>query len=307
MIASEYSFAQKWLMAVRPPTLLLGLSPVIMGLSLGWYRLLMVEGLSFRWDYLAASVLAILLAILLQTAANLINDAKDAAYGVDHEERLGPPRVVQLGILSAAAVRQAYRLCFAFALAALLLLMWGRWDATILGVGGLCAAAAYLYTGGPYPLAYHGFGEFLALIFFGPIAVMGTSYLLLPELNWDAAAWGMGAGLLSASLMAINNFRDRNGDRKAGKHTLAIFLGGDKGRLVPLILALMGCFMLSFFAWMHTTWKISAAVSVLSVGVVGWGIYPLLSQGPARQNLALKRTALFTFVYAIVFAVLVWV
>ena len=168
-------------------------------------------------------------------------------------------------------------------------------------------AAAYLYTGGPFPLAYYGCGESLALIFFGPVAVMGTAYLLLPQPNWDAAAWGIGSGLMAASLMAINNFRDRKGDRRSGKHTMATFLGADRGRFVPLVLALMGTFILAFFAWMHTTWLAASVLLGLGMVLVLTWIFPLLAQGPARQNLALKRTALFTFGYALVFAVLVWV
>ncbi len=295
-----------WLMAIRPPTLLLGLSPVLFGLSLGWYRLLMLEETKVSWIHWSASILAVLLVIFLQTAANLINDAKDAESGIDAGPRLGPPRVVQAGLLSGKAVRRAYQACFVVATLLFVALMWGRIDGLMIFVGSLCIAAAYLYTGGPYPLAYYGCGEALALLFFGPIAVMGTSYLLVPSPDWEAAAWGMGTGLLSASLMAINNYRDRVGDERAGKHTLATFLGGEKGRLVPITLSISACLMIIFFAWMHTTVRIAGTILILSFYLQYRWIYPYIKRGPAEQNLALKRMAIFTFGYAVIFALLVW-
>ncbi len=306
MSTQELSPLKVWLMAIRPPTLLVGLSPVLVGLSLGWYRLTMIEGTEVTWTHWAASMLAIFLVIFLQSAANLINDAKDAEAGVDAGPRLGPPRVVQMGLLSGRTVRRAYQACFVLATLLFIGLMWGRIDTLMIVTGSLCIAAAYLYTGGPYPLAYYGFGEALALIFFGPIAVMGTSYLLVPSLDWEAAAWGIGTGLLSASLMAINNYRDRLGDERAGKHTLAIFLGGEKGRLVPITLAISACLMIIFFAWMHTTVQIAGIIWILSFYLQYRWIYPYIKRGPAEQNLALKRTAIFTFGYSILFALLVW-
>ncbi len=294
---------QVWLMAIRPPTLLAGIGPVILGLGFARLSALQTqEGLS-----IVASLSALLLALLLQTAANLVNDAKDAQKGVDAGERLGPLRVVQRGLLSQQAVRKAYSFCFGAAALIAAGLFWRNQDWLMPAVALLCALAAYAYTAGPAPLSYFALGEVVALIFFGPIAVMGTNYLHTQSIDGAVAFWGLGPGLIAAAIMAINNARDIRTDARAGKHTLATIVGEKAGRLLPLALLLLSSGLILSYALLHQKFFAGLAIVALLIVLIAKGIAPLL-RGPASSlNMALKRTALFNFFYALAFAWLLWV
>ncbi len=289
--------ARAWVMAIRPPTLLTGLAPVIVGNALGLS--LLTEPLSLvHWGVVAATVLAV---ILLQSAANLVNDVKDAERGIDHAERLGPTRVTQSGLLSAGAIRNAYRGCF---LAAMLLsaaiAVRGGWPIILIAL--LCCVGAYAYTAGPFPLAYHGFGEVAALLFFGPVAVFGCVYL--HTLSWPTEiwVWGLGPGLMAASLMAINNFRDRKTDRQAGKTTLAVVFGDRVGRWLPLAFVYLSFAVLAFYAfWQSRLWQGGVALFIL-IWFTQKHLKPLLLLDGKALNQALKKTSVFNFIYAVCFA-----
>lgn len=287
-----------WLMAIRPPTLLAGLGPVVLGLSF----VLRDPGIGFSpW----AACAAFALALLLQAAANLVNDAKDAAKGVDAGERLGPIRVVQRGLLSREAVRAGYSFCFGFAALIAAWLFWQEQDWLMPAVAALCGLAAYAYTAGPFPLSYFALGEVVALIFFGPIAVMGSSYLHTHQLDGTVAFWGLGPGLIAAAIMAINNARDFRGDARAGKHTLATLLGEKAGRRLPLVFLLGSMLLYGLYAYQHQKVGLSLGLGGLLLLWILRGIGPLLQGPPAGLNQALKRTALFNFFYALSFAWLV--
>lgn len=291
------------LIAVRPPTLLVGLGPVLIGLSLGiakWHELAVTPARGI-WSGIAA----VFLVLLLQAAANLVNDAKDAAKGVDNEKRLGPLRVVQSGLLSMELVRMSYRLCFSLAALIVFALYWSQQDLLIPAVAAGCALAAYAYTAGPFPLAYFALGELVACIFFGPVAVMGTFYLLTGQLLWETAAWGLGSGFIAAAIMAINNFRDRASDQLAGKRTIANLLGGESGRNLPLLLVLCSLGVLLNYGIQHNKIIIAVPWTLLGLMFIRRRIIPrLVGEGPLL-NQALKFTALFNFFYALLFASLV--
>ncbi len=289
--------------AIRPPTLLAGLGPVLIGISLGIQQrghLQLTEG-----SLVLPSVEAILLAVLLQAAANLVNDAKDAEKGVDKGERLGPIRVVQSGLLSIEQVRLAYRILFL--LAGLLVLgLFAMNPAPVMPAVALaCGLAAYLYTAGPFPLAYYALGEVLACIFFGPIAVMGTTYLLTGRIIWETAAWGLGSGLIAAAIMAINNLRDRVGDRAAGKHTLATLTSENTARKLPLLLVMSSAMLLALYGFEHQKVIIAVPWALLALSFIRRRITPRLQGEGPLLNEALKVTALFNLFYAMLFASLV--
>lgn len=287
-----------WLMAIRPPTLLAGIAPVVLGISLAATK---AETALSPLSIAAALALA----LLLQAAANLVNDAKDAERGVDTLERLGPVRVVQRGLLTREAVRGAYYFCFGIAGLIAIWLFWQEKDWLIPGVAAACGLAAYAYTAGPFPLAYYALGEIVALIFFGPIAVMGSSYLQTHQIDTDIAFWGLGPGLIAAAIMAINNARDFKGDAFAGKHTLATLLGEKGGRRLPLVLLLLSVALCGFYAYQHHKLVSGLGLVALLLLAIVRGIAPLLGGPPAGLNQALKRTALFNFFYALSFAWLV--
>jgi 1,4-dihydroxy-2-naphthoate octaprenyltransferase len=201
-----------WIQAVRVKTLPAGAAPVILGLALA-YRL---QPSSFAAQPALATLACVL---LLQMSANLINDYFDAVRGVDGPERLGPTRVTASGLISPQKVQQVFRLflAIAFGLGIYLSLQGGI---AIFAVGLLAMVTAYAYTGGPYPLSHFGLGELLAFVFFGPVAVGGTFYIQAQSLPWPVLLASCGPGFISATIMGINNLRDRQTDLQRSKVTL---------------------------------------------------------------------------------------
>ncbi len=202
-----------WWQASRPKTLGAALAPVFMGAALAWPQAPM---------WVLGLILACTLAI--QIGTNLANDYFDFRKGADDGERLGPQRITQAGLVEPHKVRRAFLLAFLVALGiGAVLLARGGWP--IFVIGSLSLLFGVLYTGGPWPLAYIGLADPFAFLFFGPVAVAGTHYLL--GLQWSTEAWlaGIGPGLLSMALLAINNLRDRRGDARSGKRTTAVRFG----------------------------------------------------------------------------------
>lgn len=175
----------------------------------------------FRWGPALAALTG---ALLLQIGANLANDLYDFEKGADTDERLGPTRVVQSGLLSPAAVRRATALTFFLALLVGVYLVWvAGWVIVAIGLASIAAAIAY--TGGPYPLGYNGLGDIAVFVFFGLVAVCGTAYVqagYVPTLAWIAA---IPAGTLVTAILVVNNVRDIATDAAAGKRTLAVRMG----------------------------------------------------------------------------------
>lgn len=284
--------------AIRPPTLLAGLGPVLIGISLGLHA-------KPQGPVVLPALGALLLVMLLQAAANLVNDAKDHEKGIDQGERLGPVRVVQSGLLTLDQVKRAYRTLFALAACVVVALFAAHPAPVIPAVALACGLAAYLYTAGPFPLAYYALGEALACVFFGPIAVMGTAYLLTGSIDWDSAFWGLGSGLIAAAIMAINNLRDRKGDKAAGKHTLATLSGEERARRYPLLFVMGSAVLLAFYGLEHNKIVISIPFCLLALMFIRRRITPrLVGEGP-MLNEALKFTALFNLFYALLFSSMV--
>src|SRR5882757_2450552 len=205
-----------WLIAARPKTLAASVTPVLAGTALAFRDLATMHWQPF--------VFALLGAVFIQIGTNYVNDALDFRKGADTHTRLGPLRVTAAGLLSAEAVlRGAYVCFFLAALCGIPLILRGGWPIAAIGIASI--AAAYAYTGGPYPLAYHGLGEVFVMIFFGLVAVCGSVYL--QRLTLDPTAWigGLAVGALAVVILAINNLRDLENDRAANKRTLAACLG----------------------------------------------------------------------------------
>ncbi len=195
-----------WLLAARPKTLTAAIVPVAIGTALAWQH----EG-RVLWTY---ALLALAGALLIQVGTNLVNDAIDFEKGTDDAERVGPVRVTASGLVASRVVMTGAWVCFAAAaLAGIPLLLRGGWP--LLAIGLASIAAGYLYTGGPYPLAYNGLGELFVLVFFGLVAVGGTFYVLTLDYGADALVGGIAAGCLANVLLAVNNLRDVEGDARA--------------------------------------------------------------------------------------------
>jgi len=212
-----------WWLALRPKTLTVSLVPVVVGTALAWSQ-------THIFHYLPA-LIALLAAMLIQIGTNLHNDVSDFERGADTPERLGPPRATAMGWLSAEAVRRGAWIAFGLAFNFGVYLAWyGGWPIVVIGLSSLLAGWAY--TGGPRPIAYTPFGELFVWLFFGLAAVGGSYYL--QTLSIDAAALLAAAvvGLLAAGVITVNNYRDLESDARVGKHTLAVFLGRRRARVI---------------------------------------------------------------------------
>jgi 1,4-dihydroxy-2-naphthoate polyprenyltransferase len=205
-----------WLLAARPRTLPAAIAPVTLGSALAAH---------VHHFQLFPALLCGVFALLAQIGANFANDYFDYRRGADAPGRLGPTRAVAAGLISPAAMLGATFIALALAAAAGSgLIFYGGWPMIIIGGASLLAALAY--TGGPYPLAYHGLGEACALVFFGFVAVLGTYDVQAgwpaPLIAWLAAA---ACGLLAANILLVNNIRDLATDARAGKRTLTVRYG----------------------------------------------------------------------------------
>ncbi len=204
-----------WL-ALRPHTLSISITPVLVGTSLAW-----AETGRFHWFTGLAAMIA---ALLIQAGTNLHNDAADFERGADPPDRLGPPRATARAWFTAAQIRRGAHLCFASAFLVGIYLAWvGGWPIVIVGL--LSLLAGYAYTGGPRPIAYGAGGELFVFLFFGLVAVLGSYYIQTLALTLNGLAAASSVGVLAAAILLVNNYRDLETDRRARKLTLVHQLG----------------------------------------------------------------------------------
>ena len=224
-------------MAARPRTLPAAIAPVLVGTAAA------IEhhgDLRRPWAFVAALIGS----IFIQIGTNLANDYSDAKRGADTVERLGPVRVTSAGLVAPRRVLIATWLAFGIAVAA------GIYLATVAGwiiiaVGVASIAAGVLYTGGPRPYGYAGLGEVFVFLFFGLVAVNGSYYVQLERLDWLPFGLSVAVGCLATAILVVNNVRDIDTDRRAGKNTLAVRLGrqGARSLYVGLVVAAYGCLL----------------------------------------------------------------
>jgi 1,4-dihydroxy-2-naphthoate polyprenyltransferase len=209
------SAARVWWLAIRPNTLPAAIAPVLVGLGVA---------LAGRTFAPGAAIACLAVALLLQVAANLANDLADYRSGADTADRVGPVRVAARGLATPRQLVLATGIVIGLAgLAGLYLVAVG--GVAILVLGLLAILAALAYTGGPWPYGYHGLGEVFVFVFFGLVAVMGTAYLQTGMVDALTALAAVPMGCLATAILVVNNLRDVDGDRRAGKHTLAVTFG----------------------------------------------------------------------------------
>ena len=207
--------AAAWLSAIRPKTLGLSVSPVLVGTALA-----VADGGGFRP---VPFLLALAAAMFIQIGTNLHNDAADFRKGTDGADRVGPPRATAQGWLSPEVVERAAWMAFASAfLLGIGLAVIGGWPIVLLGLASLAAGAAY--SGGPWPLSSQPVGELFVFLFFGLAAVGGSYYLQTGTFGGRALLAGAIMGLPAAAVLVVNNYRDRFTDERAGRRTLAVLL-----------------------------------------------------------------------------------
>jgi 1,4-dihydroxy-2-naphthoate octaprenyltransferase len=279
----------QWLTGARPRTLPAALAPVLVG-----------TGAAAALDSLrpVPASLALLVALALQVAVNYANDYSDGRRGTD-TERVGPMRLVGSGAARPRQVLVAAAASFAVAAAAgLALAALSSW--WLVAVGAVCIAAAWTYTGGPLPYGYRALGEVFVFVFFGLVAVVGTTYVQTGTLPGLAFVVAVPIGLLSVALLMVNNLRDIDGDAVVGKRTLAVLLGERATRLayagllaVPFaVVAAVGVSRpWALLALLAVPLAVPPARTVLSGG-----------RGPALIG-ALQGTGLLTLVTGVLLAV----
>ena len=214
------SHLRLWLLAARPRTLPAAIAPVLVGTALAGSED------TFRALPFVAALLG---SVFIQIGTNLSNDYSDARRGADTEDRLGPVRVTAGGLMPPRRVLVGTYVAFGVAVAAgLYLAAVAGWELLVVGAASILAGV--LYTGGPRPYGYEGLGELFVFTFFGLVAVGGSYFVQTEELRWEAIALGVPVGLLAAAILVVNNIRDVDTDRRAGKRTLAVKLGRERAR-----------------------------------------------------------------------------
>ena len=284
-----------WLMAARLRTLPAAVAPVLVGTSIAVTRDVFRPG---------AFIAALLGAILIQVGTNLSNDYSDARRGADTEERLGPMRVTAGGLVPPRTVLLWTYLTFgAAALCGIYLVAVAGWELLVLGIFSILAGV--LYTGGPRPYGYEGLGEVFVFLFFGLVAVAGSTFAQLESWPWESFALAVPVGLLVTAILVVNNIRDMDTDRRAGKRTLAVRLGRERARAEYTLLMALGFLVLLPIAaieisdsgsWSALWWLLPWLLTPLAVKLIG--VVRTRVDGPTLNG-ALARTAGLQLVFCV--------
>ena len=283
---------KNWILASRPKTLPAGIAPVLMGTIMAFG-----DGIG----HTSTALVCLLTALLLQIGTNLANDYYDFKKGADTQERVGPTRVTQSGLIPPEQVKAAFIGVFALAaLASIWLVLRGGWPIALLGVAAILSGI--FYTAGRYPLGYLGLGDLLVFIFFGPVAVAGTYYVQSLELNAAIIFAGFAPGLMSVAILTVNNLRDIDSDRKSGKNTLAVRFGRGFA-LSEYLFCVLGACVVPVFIYMfiedHVLILVSSAISLAVIPTIKTVL--TRTEGVAL-NTALASTARLLLIYSVLFA-----
>ena len=284
------STAALWTAGARPRTLPAAIAPVLVGTG---------AAAAVSSAVLPRALLALVVAVALQVGVNYANDYSDGVRGTD-DDRIGPLRLVGSGTASPAAVRAAAWMCFAIAgLAGLVLvLITGAW--WLLGVGALAIAAAWFYTGGSRPYGYRGFGELSVFVFFGLVAVVGTTYVQVERVTPASVVCGIAIGSLACAILVANNLRDMRGDARSGKRTVAIFLGSRRTRILYLLLVTTAYALVIALAVAGRAW---AGLALLSAPLAVRAAAPVAGKARGADLVpVLRDTAMTELVFAVLLA-----
>ena len=269
-----------WILAARPKTLAAAATPVLLGCALAY-----TAG-AFQW---IPALLCFLFAFSMQIDANFINDYYDYLKGSDREDRLGPERACAQGWITLSAMKKGMILTTLLSCCwGLLLLKYGGLE--MIPVGMLCVLFAFLYTAGPYPLAYHGWGDVLVIVFFGFVPVGCTYYTMAHSWTWDVTIACAACGLVSDLLLMLNNYRDREQDKISGKRTLIVRFGEKAGRYAYLALGILAVGLCSFYAFNGYPMASLLPILFLILHFTTWREMVRIYQGK-ELNIVLGKTA----------------
>jgi 1,4-dihydroxy-2-naphthoate octaprenyltransferase len=276
--------ASDWIAATRPRTLVATFVPVLVGLALAW-----------RDGGVRPGVAAVTLALglLIQIATNLANDYFDGRRGADGPDRLGPKRLSAQDPALAAAIGRATALVVVLAaIAGLSLVSVGGWPILVIGVVSLLCALAY--TGGPYPIAYHGLGDVFVFVFFGPVAVLGTYWLQRATVSTEAALASVPVGCVATAILMVNNLRDIAGDARVGKRTLAVRIGARATRAGWVVMVAVG---------LMTAFAVAGPIVLLVAPLAAYEARALYRRDGRALNASLAGTARLHLVLGLAMAI----
>jgi 1,4-dihydroxy-2-naphthoate polyprenyltransferase len=284
-----------WLQAARPRTLPAAIAPVLVGTAAAW-----------QWaghlPRVLAFVVALIGSIFIQIGANLANDYSDAHRGADTVDRLGPVRVTSAGLVTPQRVLRATWIAFAVAVACgIYLAIVAGWIILVVGVASI--AAGVLYTGGPRPYGYAGLGEVFVFLFFGLVAVNGSYYVQLEELEALPLCPSIAVGFLATAILVVNNVRDLETDRRAGKNTSAVRMG--RANAVNLYRLLVGgaFVLLPFSIWASDSkWWPLLGLLAIPLAIKPVRVLETRTDGPAL-NKCLAATGALLGVYSLLVTV----
>ena len=280
-----------WVLASRLKTLTAAISPVLVGVSLA------IHDGEFQ---LFIAFMTLLAAVLIQIGANFANDVYDFLNGSDREDRLGPTRATQAGLIPPEDMKKGMWLIFALAICVgFYLASIGGWPIVWIGLASIASAIAY--TGGPYPLGYHGWADVFVFVFFGIIAVPGTYYLQSGFVSYDSILFGIPLGALSTAILIVNNLRDADTDIKSGKRTLAVRFGKTFVKIEYIIMMVVAfaipIYILQF--WDEFSLYIILFLLPISIRL----IQSLYNETGISLNPVLVNTAQFLFHFSILLSI----
>ncbi|GJQ33062.1 MAG: 1,4-dihydroxy-2-naphthoate octaprenyltransferase [Ignavibacteriaceae bacterium] len=281
-----------WIMAARPKTLFAAFAPVIVGASLA-----VAEN---NFDAVS-SVVALLCSILIQVATNYTNDLYDHLKGADTKERVGPKRALNEGWVTAQQMKMAIYLTFgiAFLMGLYLVYVGGPF---ILLIGILSIIAGFMYTGGPFPLAYNGLGDLFVFLFFGFVGTIGTYFINTGQVTSQALLASIPVGALVTNILVVNNYRDFDQDRKAGKRTLAVMFGKNFA-LGEYLILLGSSFAVPLIMFVYYDLNAWVFLPYLTLPFAYKLIVMLLNRHGSELNPALELTAKLSALYGVLFSV----
>jgi 1,4-dihydroxy-2-naphthoate octaprenyltransferase len=291
-VATRLTAVAAWWSAVRPATLAASVAPVLAGTAIAVH-----EG----GPRLAAGLLALAVGVAMQLGVNFANDYSDFVRGADNARRIGPLRAASSGVVRAEHVRWAAIAAFAIAAAA------GLWlslitDPRLIAVGVACLLAGWLYTGGPRPYGYLGLGEVFVFVFFGLVATVGTVYVETLRVTSLAILTGCAMGCLATAILVLNNLRDMDTDREAGKRTLATRIGRarTRGLLVGLVCL---AFLIAIVIVLTQLAGITVLLVLFAIPITAGPVQIAFgtTAGPALVR-ALRRMAMAELAYGLLFA-----
>ena len=282
-----------WLMAFRPKTLPAAVAPVMIGTAMAFG-----DGV----HHFLTAFACLLAALAIQVGTNIANDYYDFKKGTDTAKRIGPTRVTQAGLIKPSTMKWAF--IIAFGLAALLsiwLIQRGGWPIAVIGI--LAILSGIFYTAGPRPLGYIGLGDLFVLIFFGPVAVAGTYYVQSYEINMAVMLAGIAPGLISVAILTVNNLRDIDSDRDAGKRTLAVRFGRSfavSEYLFSITIASLIPVLIYSLIQDHIAILICVVVTLIAIPTIK--IVSTASDG-RLLNRALEQTGRLLLIYSVLFSI----